>query len=694
MSGPENLTLYPDQNGCVFAQVLPGNYTVAVANASSGTPSGTSYGSPSFVANTTGSYTNNVWSPPTTEPQPVTSPVTPSLPVNIGAVTRVDTSYSSNYPSYDQGATVNFSYPSSTAVEDGVTCPGAGQVTCITSGENAGAGGAQVTWDNTSTNAWNPVTLPGGAGLTRQASVACTSSACIGVGYGTAGGVIIRGSTGASPGVGVDTLPTLSGGGTITGLTQVTCPSATQCVATGTTSTGVAVALSGTIGSSSGGCTAGSDCWTADTLPANVTSLSSLQCPTTGTGCVALATTTTASAPVIVSGPVSTGTWAAGSYSGVTVSALSQVVCPTLTSCMAIGTGKIGSGSSGPVVLSGVVTGGSGIGSTGSSVAWTADTYNPTTISLSSLSSIVCPVTGTTPKCLIAGTGTSGGNTGALFLYGAPAGPLAAEFPLVSSVTISSITQVTCPSSTQCVLIGLSSGTPVIFTGTINPAPATADTWASDTVPSLSGTVTGLGQIVCPAASNCVIAASGTSASAPAGFLFDTTNGTSWSNVSLPAADNVLYFDGIACTSGTSGTCAAVGATAAGAVILTSTNGPAGGWSDVTPNGLAGNHPTGIPIEIDNSSLSPSAYVNAVQPGYITTISQIPLLFPFQAGYSMWAGDCQAEVNCVQRGPGRDHPRGDIRGDSGYAITGDTARPALGAGHPQVGNQHRPGLFR
>ena len=296
-------------------------------------------------------------------------------------------------------------------------------------------------------------------------------------------------------------------------------------------------------------------------------------------------------------------------------------------------------------MLSGVVTGGAGIGSTGSSVAWTADTFNPTTISLTSLSSITCPVTGTTPKCLIAGTGTSSTNTGALFLYGAPAGPLAAEFPLISTATISSITQVTCPSSTQCITIGLSSGTPVIFTGTINAAPATADTWTSDTVPSVSGTVSGLNQVVCPAASNCLIAATGTSASAPAGFLFDTTNGTTWTNVSLPAADNVLYFDGIACTTGSSGTCAAVGATATNAVILTSTNGPAGGWSDVTPNGLAGSYPTGIPIEIDNSSLSPSAYVNAVKPGYSTAITQIPLLFPFQAGYSMWAGDCQAEVN-------------------------------------------------
>jgi Tfp pilus assembly protein PilV len=646
ISGPENLTIYPDQNGCAFAQVLPGNYTVSVANATNGTPAGTSYGTPSFVANAAGTYTSSVWSPPASEPQGGT----PSIPVSIGSVTRIDTSYAANYPSYDQGATVNFSYPSSTAVEDGVTCPGAAQVSCITSGESAGTGGAEVTWDNSSTGSWSPVTLPTAAGLTRQTSVACAgTTACISVGYGTSGAVILRGSTGASPSVTLDTLPTLTGGATITNLSQVVCPSSTQCVAIGTTSTGSAVALSGTIGSTSGGCTVGSDCWTADTLPSNVTALSGLQCPSTATGCLAVATTTTASSPVIVSGPIAVGAWSTGTFTGVTVSALTQVTCPNTTSCLAIGTGKIGSATAAtPVVLSGVVTGGTGIGSTGSSVAWTADTYNPTTTTVTSLSSIICPVTGTTPKCLIAGVGTSASTTGALFLYGAPAGPLAAEFPEVSTTPISSITQVTCPSAAQCIAIGLSSApvVPVIFTGTINSTPSTSDTWTSHTVPSPGSPVTSLNQVTCQTASNCLIMATGnTSSGSPAGFLFATSNGTSWSNVTIPSTDSMLYFDGMACTSVSSGTCAAVGATATGAVVLTSTSGPTGGWSDVTPAGLAGNYPTGIPIEIDNSSLSPSTYVTAVEPGASPDVTTLPVLFPFQAGYSMWAGDCQAEVN-------------------------------------------------
>ncbi len=631
LTGPENITIYPDEYGCAFAQVLPGNYTVTVANATSGIPIGSNYGSPSFVANTTGSYSNSVWSPPTTEPQGGT----PNVNVSIGAVTRIDTQYAANYPSYDQAATVNFSYPSTTAVEDGVVCPASGQVTCIASGESSASNGADLNWLNASNGTWSTVGLPNGANVTRVTSIACAgATACIGVGYGTGGAVILHGTTGASPSVSLDSLGGVAGmSASPAQLTQVTCPTATQCVAVGTNSTGSGVVLAGTVGAG-----AGSDTWTAATLPANVTSLSSLQCFAASSGCVALATTTTVGSPVIVSGPVTGGTWAVGSFTGFTVSSLSQATCPTTTSCLAIGTGKIGAGSTGPLVLSGVVTGGTGIGSPGSSVAWTADTLNPSTTTLTSLSSIVCPVTSPAVKCLVSGTGTSGTTTGALFLYGPPAGPLSVEFPQASGSPVSSIGQVTCPSATQCVAIGLSSSTPVIFTGAINGSGA--DTWTSDAVPSTAGTVTALTQVVCPAASNCLIAANGSS---PAGYLFSTSNGSTWTNANLPASDAMLYFSGLACTAGASGTCSAVGASRTGAVVLTSKAGPTGSWSDTAPSNLGGYSTAGIPIEINNANLAPSPYVNAVQAGSATTVTQLPLLFPFQGGYSLWAGDCQAE---------------------------------------------------
>ena len=642
IAGPQTITIYPDQNGCAFAQVPPGSYTVSVANATTGYPAGTTYGTPSFVANAAGSYTNDVWSPPTSEP--VTS--SPTIPVSIGAVTRVDTTYSANYPSYDQGATVNFSYPTSSAVEDGVNCPGSGQIACVTSGEGASSGGAEITWLNTASGNWSTAalpSLPGGNQLTRLTSFSCTTNACIGVGYGTTGSVILHTSTGTSPSLTADTPPT-----GVSSLTQISCltSTTTDCVAAGTNSSGNAVVVTGTIGA------AGSDSWALDSLPSTptLTSVSSLQCSSVSNGCVALATTTTVGSPVIVSGPATSpsGTWAAGIFTGFTATAFTQVVCPTATSCMAIGTGTPTGLTSRPIVLNASVAGGTGIGSTGSTATWTVDPYTPTTVTVSSLSSIVCPITSSTPKCLVSGVGTSGTTTGAVFLFGAPGGPLGAEFPEVGTTPISGITQVTCPSSTQCQAIGLNASGPVIFTATINPTPATADTWTSDTVPTPSGTLSSLSQVACQSASNCLIMGTGMSAAGtPAGFLFQTSggSGTSWTNVTLPTSDSGLqYFNGIACVA-TSGACSAVGATTTSAVIVSSSSGPGGTWSDGTPSTLSGNFPTGIPIEINNSSLTPSAYVNAVEAGASTAVTQLPLLFPFQGGYSMWAGDCQTELN-------------------------------------------------
>ena len=65
--------LLPRQLRVRFAQVLPTasttSYTVSVANASSGTPAGSTYGSPSFVANSSGTVTNHVLQQPTSEQQ-------------------------------------------------------------------------------------------------------------------------------------------------------------------------------------------------------------------------------------------------------------------------------------------------------------------------------------------------------------------------------------------------------------------------------------------------------------------------------------------------------------------------------------------------------------------------------------------------------------------------------------------------
>ncbi len=130
---------------------------------------------------------------------------------------------------------------------------------------------------------------------------------------------------------------------------------------------------------------------------------------------------------------------------------------------------------------------------------------------------------------------------------------------------------------------------------------------------------------------------------APLATLLATSDGTTWNGVSLPSTDNPLYFDGIDCSSGASGTCAAVGSTLTGAMIVSSTGGPSGTWKDQTPNNLSGNVATGIPVEINNPGLA-TPYTNAVTAGRSANANQLTL-YPFSSGYGIWAGDCQSEAN-------------------------------------------------
>jgi Tfp pilus assembly protein PilV len=637
ISGAEpTFTVNPDSYGCVFAQVEPGNYTVTVGGATLNNPPGTSYGtagSNPFVANAAGSVTNHVWSEPTSEgnTSALCGASGTAAAVGVGAVTRLQLTspQSACYPGFDQSSTFGLTYPSTSTVEDGIACPGAGQVTCVATGENGS--GAVATWSNGSS--WANAPLP--AGVTRISAMACAgSTACIGVGYGSSGAVILHATTGASPTISADTLPAVANlNAANASLTQVACPSASQCVVTGTTSTGTVVALSGTIGA-----TAAADSWTAETVPANLTSLSSLVCPATANGCVAIATTTTVAAPVVVSGPSGAGTWTAWTTpssgpTSFTDTALTQLTCTSavLTTCMAVGTGTINGGASGPIVLSGLA----GLGGLAAAVPWSADTLTSTTVT--SLGQIVCP---TAIKCLISGVGTSGASTGALFLYGAPGGALSSEFP-PSSPT--SITQVVCPSATTCLAIGVAAGAPVIYNATIGLG---VDSFAKDTITGSSAT--SLSQLVCSSTTTCAAIGTGTNASGlPQGYLLSTSDGATWSPEPLPASDYLLYFDDIDCTGGASGTCSAVGATPTGAVILTSTTGPAGTWTDTTPGGTApvnsqGYVTNGIPIEIQNNGLV-NANTTAVTQGAASNITQIPNLYPFSAGYGLWAGDCANE---------------------------------------------------
>ena len=122
--------------------------------------------------------------------------------------------------------------------------------------------------------------------LTRIKSFACAGATrCVGVGYGPGGAIVSSPTTGFAPTVDVPTLPI---GVSITQLTKVTCPDAATCVAIGN---GV---VSGTASPScsSGVITTGGDTWSVVALPTapSPTSLSQVVCPTAAT-CLAIGST-------------------------------------------------------------------------------------------------------------------------------------------------------------------------------------------------------------------------------------------------------------------------------------------------------------------------------------------------------------------------------------------------------------------
>jgi hypothetical protein len=177
--------------------------------------------------------------------------------------------------------------------------------------------------------------------------------------------------------------------------------------------------------------------------------------------------------------------------------------------------------------------------------------------------------------------------------------------------------------------------------------------WAQATGFPNSSTVKAVTSVACgnPAPGNtadCVVAAI-TSSLSGAGELLDgsLTNGSwVWNSANVPANENLQFFVGVSCMNQISSggtTCAAVGASPSGSVILTSTTGPTGNWSNETPGALDGAVVTGTPLEIAASgTLSWSTQIAAGGTPNATTLPNV--LYPQAPGYSIAAGDCPAEA--------------------------------------------------
>jgi hypothetical protein len=624
-------------------------YTVSVGNPVAGFPlSADNFGNPSFVQNlgTDGS------------PSEPTSPSNGTFGITAGVTNPLTTLY------YDEGSTVGLSYPTSTFTADGVSCPGVGQITCLSEGEGTsgslGATPPAATLALTSGSTWSSPTLPSSPSSTRIASVACgpASAACIGVGYGLTGttphGVILRDSTTTPGTVTADTIPA-----SVTSLTNVICPSSTACVAWGT-GTGGPVILAGTIGST--------DTWNAVTLNTLVltalTTINQIACAPnlncvavgSGTSLLGVLTAVSVSGPLYgASGAPSAGTWGATlvSISGLALASnLTQVACPTNAGCMAIGTGKVLLvGPTVPIVISGTIQ--LPLSPYFATIpVWLGDSFPLLGSTQSSISQLVCLSPSTV--CLVVGIGTVGlaGPTQAVIYSGTVGSSLTLDSVVNTTLSIS---QVSClyisPTSSTCVALGTKSTGPVILSGAIG----SPDTWSPSA--SIPAGITSLSAVSCPNATICAVAASNTGSTVPAAAILYGTPGTNttWSNASLPSVDaKTLYLTGISCTptSGTS-TCSAVGTTPTSSVIMMSTAGPGGAWSDHTADSgltLTGSPTANLPIELTNGLLTNSNPLitgawNPVPatPGGRANTTSIPDIFPFAGGYGVYAGDCVNE---------------------------------------------------
>lgn len=321
---------------------------------------------------------------------------------------------------------------------------------------------------------------------------------------------------------------------------------------------------------------------------------------------------------------------------------MNSIDCPTSSTC------ELSYSGSGTGALAGIIRLDGDPASLTPTV--TADTL-PGTVTW--VGAIDCPASN---DCVAVASGDQAGAFDPTIITAAPAASGSSAWSNESTFPTgsSSITGLSC-TTTTCVAIGTngvtSAGAPAAAVWTADLTQAT-HAWSQAT--GFPSSVTAVTSVACgqPSATDtadCTIAAiQGSNGELIDGSL---TNGSwAFSASGLPSGATVQYFVGVACESpptASNATCAAVGSTTAGPVILTSSVGPSGTWTNQTPTSLSGAAVTGIPVETmpavsTNNWTTQVAY--EASPG--TNPTTIPnVLYPESTGYSIAAGDCNSEGN-------------------------------------------------
>lgn len=515
--------------------------------------------------------------PPFVTPSGSTSDVQPAQQVDVTAEAVVQ------IDAFDEGIYANMNYGGASAVDGGVTCPIAPSIKCITYGD--GPTGAAAAWGGAGAT-WATTSLATGTHLNQVACTTASTAYCVGVGYhssgGSSSGIIV--STPSS----VNSLTNDTVSGVVTDISQVICESNNGCYALGTSNAG----------------------------------------------------------PVLLAGSVGPGTdrWIVVAHPGITFSSLNSMACPTSTTCELSYAGS--AGAPGILRLDGDPA------TLASNPSWT-----PTLTSdvlpnvapdvVASVGSINCPSAKTCVAAAI-GDASSITNPTVITVNVASAGPSSWVSETTFPTNASSVTAISC-TGTTCVAIGTATNKPAVWTGDLT---GTVHSWTqSNGIPNSLNSLVAVTAVACgyPASGasvDCAITGISSSTSASGVLLDGSLTGASWiwNTVSVSSSPTVQYYLGVSCGSPVSvanATCAAVGATAGGPVVLSTATGPGGTWNDVTPSSLPGAVVTGIPVETAPSGTT-SWTPQAGQTPNATTLIQSPL-YPQSSGYSIAAGDCPAE---------------------------------------------------
>lgn len=589
VTGYTTTTRYPNQYGCVFQEVPPGKYQLSVADPSPGTPAGSDYGTPSWAANYDEERSE-------TAPSPAS--------VTVGGVTTVTFQY-------DEGSLVDVTYPSTTAAEGDVTCPDAGSILCMATGQSPTSATAPA---GTSTADVAVLTSKGWTvyqpAATRLVATACAGTArCVSVGYRKTGSTYVGASVSATTTTLVelssDTVP--SG---VMALQGISCPTKAKCYAYGEgATTSKAVILSAAVGT-------GALAWKADAGLTNVAQITTLTC-TGATTCDAIGTTAT-NGPVVLSLAATGSSWTTDTIpSSPTANAVTSV---SHLACHGAACYVTGADASGAVILS---------PKTAAPTTWAEDTIPATT----QLSALTCP---SATVCFAAGTESASAEV--LSITSTTGTTVKWKADTVAS-GLTSLSVVKCPGTSRCYAVGTSASGPAI-------ASLTSGTkWTKDTLPS---TMDSISALTCATTTAC----SATGTTTVSGRVISVvlsisaTSATTWHQDTLPSGVAPVYFAGVACTSA-GARCAAPGATDTGAIFLSATlTGTT--WTNGTPAGLTGLYLADTPVSVYNAELSPSSALEVASPAPANgDVSSVGPLFPFASGYEVAAAGCSTQMTAT-----------------------------------------------